>query len=59
MKLLLLKNLLIKTLGHQEILAQQNVKQIIEVLDGRVLIRFNSSQEKGSFSRFFENVKLP
>jgi len=48
-----------KILGHQEVLAQRYVQQIIEVLDGRVLIRLNSSRKKASFSRFSENVKLP
>ena len=38
---------------------QKNVQQIIEEPDGKVLIRFYSSGEKGSSSRFFENVKLP
>ena len=58
MKLLFLKNLLFKILGHQETLAQKNVQQIIEVLNGRVSIRFNSSREKGSSLRFSKKVKL-
>jgi len=58
MKLLFLKNLLFKILGRWETLAQKNVQQIIEVLNGRVLIRFNSSREKGSSSSFSKNVKL-
>ena len=37
---------------------QKNVQQIIEEPDGRVLIRLNSSQEKGSSSKFSEHVKL-
>ena len=59
MKLLFLKNLLFEILGHQETLAQNNVQQIIEVVDGKALTRFNSSREKGSPSKFVENVKLP
>jgi len=51
--------LLFKIIGHQKVLGQQYVQQIIEVLDGRVLIRFNWSREKASSSRFSKNVKLP
>ena len=40
-------------------IAQKNVQQIIEVPDGRVLIRLNWSQENSSSSKFSENVKLP
>ena len=59
MKLLFLRHLLFGILGHQETLAESNVQQIIEVIDGRFIIRFNSSWEKCSSSRFLGNAKLP
>ena len=59
MELLFLNNLLFEILGHQETLAQNNVQQIIEVIDGRVLTRFNSRREKCSSLWFSKNVKLP
>ena len=39
-------------------IAEKNVQQPTEEPDGRVLIGFNSSWDKGSSRKFLENVKL-
>ena len=56
MKLLYIKNLLFKTVGYLEILLK---KLITEEPNGRVLIIFNSIQEKRSSSNYSEIIGTP
>ena len=55
----ILQEFIVQNTGPPRNITEKIVQQIIEEPNGRGLIAFNSSEEKGSSPRFFLNVKLP